>query len=90
MLKAIAMLGVLAALGGGTYLTVQRVSCPLNAAPTDVASTGEPCTACCSDEAKAAEAVAVPCPAEGQTQDGTTTTASAAPAPAADAAPQPN
>ena len=88
MLKAIAMLGVLAVLGGGTYVTVQKISNkPADAA---AASSAEPCTACCSEEAKAAEAVAAPCPAEGQTQAGTVAAETPTPAPAAEAAQQAN
>ena len=83
MLKAMAMLGVLAALGGGTYVAVNCTDCgsAADAASAQVVS-GEACTECCPSDAAATEVVASPCPAEGQTQDATNVTASATPAPA--------
>jgi hypothetical protein len=93
MLKAIAMLGVMGALGGGTYVAMHCTDCgtsAADAAPAQVVST-EPCTACCPAEGAAAtETVAAPCPAEGQAQDSANVTASATPAPTEGAAPQAN
>ena len=91
MLKAMAMLGVLAALGGGTYVAVNCTDCGADAsaaAPVEVVS-GEACTSCCPVEGAAA--VAEACPLEGKTEDSTNNvTASATPAPAEQAAPQAN
>ena len=73
MLKSIMVLGLLGALGGGTYVAVQNCGnasgeCPIQAAVTAV---GEACTSCCETDAvaktdakatDAPDAVAAPAP----------------------------
>ena len=55
MVKTIAVLGLVGALGGGTYVAVQNCGsasgeCPIE---TAVAAVGEACTSCCETDAVA-------------------------------------
>jgi hypothetical protein len=92
MLKSLGVLGILAALGGGTYVTVKSVasnpegSCPLStAAVADEACTMSPCCAETQATVAKAEEKATDdcCPADAAKPENQTT-ASAAPAPAAE------
>jgi hypothetical protein len=85
MLKTIAVLGMLGALGGGTYVAVQKCGsasgeCPIEAAITAV---GEARTTCCETDAVAKTDKATDAPGAVETPAPEVTKAAAAVEPAA-------
>ena len=93
MLKTLGVLGILAALGGGTYVTVKVANgeCPLGgpAAQAVEACTDSPCCAETQTTVAKAEATATEecCPADAVKSENQTTASAAAPTPAAEQQP---